>query len=124
MTPPTTLFQPVPAFGGVGPSYAPSRESVAVLVQSKDYDRAVAMPITNKTYAQVFHGRFPMGGAVPAGTPVLSEAEALHWLYVERVRNRLEGISRGGSELAAPSPAAERAANAMKAALFMTGAAA
>ena len=120
MTAQTTIISP--ALGGVSPSYAPARD--LVLVQSKDYDRAVAMPMTKAAFAEVFNGRFPMGGPIPAGTKVLMEAEGLDWLYVERVRNRLEGVSRGYAQLVAPSPAAERAANAMKAALFMSGAAA
>jgi hypothetical protein len=86
-------------------------------VTSKDGSRSAVMPMTNATFAVVFNGRVPMAGGSKIAA-VMTEAEGLDWLYVEQVRNRLLGVTRGASKLVAPSPRAERMANAMKASLF------
>ena len=91
-------------------------------VTSKDGQRSAVMENTEATFRQVFDGRFPMASGGDEAK-AMTAAEGLDWLYVERVRNRLEGISRGAAELVPPSFRAERMANAMKASLYLASAA-
>ncbi|GEM_PF-6264705 len=91
-------------------------------VTSKDGQRSAVMENTEATFRQVFHGRFPMASGGDEAR-AMTAAEGLDWLYVERVRNRLEGISRGAAELVPPSPRAERMAKLMKASLYLASAA-